>query len=261
MPALIADTHAHLTDYALDEIEFVVQRAAAAGVGRILAVGIDLETSAASISLARRFPIVYAAVGVHPQTADQFSTEALAEIRRLASDPKVVAIGEIGLDYYRCQVPISRQMTAFQEQLALAAELSLPVVIHDREAHDDVRNLIGEIQHGPDLIGRAGVLHCFSGDFALATTGIARGFFISFAGNVTYRRSAELRAVAAQLPFDSLLSETDSPYLAPEPRRGRPNEPANVRFVVESLSQSRGASVESVAAQTYANAQRLFGWS
>ena len=261
MSSLITDTHAHLTDYALDDIDSVVQRAVAVGVGRILAVGIDVETSAASVSLAQQFPMVFAAVGVHPQTADRFNPEVLGEIRRLASEPKVVAIGEIGLDYYRGQAPVVVQQMAFREQLALAAELNLPVVIHDREAHNDVLNLLGAVERGPDLLGRAGVLHCFSGDFALATAGIARGFFISFAGNVTYRRSSELRELAAQLPFDSILTETDSPYLAPEPRRGRPNEPANVRFVVESLGQNRGVSVESVAAQTYANAQRLFGWS
>ncbi|HLH73607.1 MAG TPA: TatD family hydrolase [Chloroflexota bacterium] len=262
MPALIADTHAHLADSTLlDDVDAVVEQAIEVGVGRILAVATNLESSLRSIRLAQQFPIVYAAVGIHPHEADTFSPAALAKLRRLASEPKVVAIGEIGLDYYRDLVPVAVQTTAFIEQLALAAELNLPVVIHDREAHADLLRLISTTERGSALANRAGVLHCFSGNQVMASAAIDHGFFISFAGNLTYRRSSELRALAAQLPSDWILTETDSPFLAPEHRRGRRNEPANVRFVVGALARERELPVETAATQTYQNAQRLFGWS
>jgi TatD DNase family protein len=171
-----------------------------------------------------------------------------------------VAIGEIGLDYYRDHSPRKAQHRAFAAQLDLAAELDLPVVVHNREADDDVLRAISGVRRGPGLAGCAGVLHCFSGSETLAADARDVGFFVSFAGNLTFRRAEALRAVAARLPLEWILIETDSPYLAPEPCRGRTNTPAGVARVVQALAAARDLPVSVVAEQTYANAARLFGW-
>jgi TatD DNase family protein len=260
VPLRLADTHAHLADPALyPVVDQVITRASMEGVERILAVGIDIASSALSVALAARFPTVWAAVGIHPHEASHFGTSQLAELRRLASAPRVVAIGEIGLDYYRDLAPRDAQQAAFAAQLDLAGELGLPVVVHNREADDDVLHLLRCRYRGNDR-RRAGVLHCFSGDLKLAREAMQIGFFISFAGNITFRSAAALRAVAAAIPGDYLLIETDSPYLAPIPRRGRTNEPAYVRYVAEHLAVIRGMTVDALAAQTTANAAALFGW-
>jgi TatD DNase family protein len=257
----LADTHAHLADPALlPTVTAVVAGAVNARVGRVLAVGTDLSTSATCVQLAARFPQVYAAVGIHPHEAARIGDAELAELRRLAASPKVVAIGEIGLDYYRDRAPREAQHRAFAAQLDLAAELGLPVVVHNRDADDDVLRAISNVRRGPRLAGRAGVLHCFSGSEALAAAARDAGFFVSFAGNLTFRRAEPLRAVAAHLPLEWVLTETDSPYLAPEPRRGRTNTPAGVARVVEAFAAARNVPAAVVAEQTYANAARLFGW-
>jgi TatD DNase family protein len=268
----------------------VVDAAVAAGVGRILAVATDRPTGGACARLAALFPSVYAAVGIHPHEAERFDATSLAELRRLAASPKVVAIGEIGLDYYRDLAPRDAQRRAFTAQLELAAELDLPVVVHNRDADGDVLREIGSVARGPELCGRAGVLHCFSGDRPMADEARAAGFFVSFAGNVTFRRAAALRDVAGSLPLEWILTETDSPYLAPEPRRGRINTPAGVGLewiltetdspylapeprrgrintpaavgrVAETLAAARDLPVSAVAAQTYANAVQIFRWN
>jgi TatD DNase family protein len=257
----LADTHAHLADPALlPTVSDVVAGAVSAGVGRVLAVGTDLSTSATCVELAARFPQVYAAVGLHPHEAARIGDAELAEIRRLAASPKVVAIGEIGLDYYRAHAPREAQRHAFAAQLDLAAELDLPVVVHNRDADDDVLRAISNVRRGPELAGRAGVLHCFGGSEALAAAARDVGFFVSVAGYLTSRRAEQLRVVAARLPMEWVLTETDSPYLAPEPHRGRTNTPAGVARVVEALASARDLPVSVVAEQTYANAARLFGW-
>lgn len=262
MLAPLADTHAHLADpRLLPEVRGVVERAEAAGVQRILAVGVDVPSSAASVGLAERFPSVWAAVGVHPHEVGSFDGGALADLRRLAAHPKVVAVGEIGLDYVRNLAPRDVQQTSFLEQLALAAELDLPVVVHNRDADADVLRLIGSVERGPRLLVRAGVLHCFSGGPDLAQEAIRQGFFLSFAGNLTFPRARGLRRTAAILPGDWLLVETDSPELAPVPLRGRTNQPANLSLVAQALADARGVAGDAIAATTYANAGRLFGWS
>jgi len=258
----LTDSHAHLADPALLPIVAdVVANAVDAGVDRILAVGVDVASSAESVSLAERFPTVWAAVGVHPHEAMAYDGQALGELRQLAQHPKVVAIGEIGLDYYRDLAPRSVQQSAFVEQLDLAATLGLPVVVHNRDATDDVLRLIGNVERDAALAPRAGVLHCFTGDAATAQQAMRRGFFVSFAGNLTFPRADALRAVASAVPGVWLLTETDSPSLAPVPCRGTINQPSNVRLVVEQLAEVRGVSPAAVAAETSANARRLFGWA
>lgn len=260
MPVLV-DTHAHLADPSLlPAVSDVVVAAVDAGVDRILAVGVDLPSSAESVKLAEQFEPVWAAVGVHPHEAVRFDSGAREELRVLASNSKVVAIGEIGLDYYRIHAPPEIQRAAFHDQLDLAASLDLPVVVHNREADADVLRLIGEVVRGSNLENRAGVLHCFAGDEILAQAAIRLGFFISFAGNLTYRNAEALRQVATAVRGDRLLTETDSPYLTPVPFRGKPNRPANVLFVVKELARIKGASEETVAAEVFDNANRLFRW-
>ena len=239
----------------------VIQQAAAAGVTHILAVGTDLATSAECVRLAGRFTGVYAAVGLHPQSASAYDADTLAELRRLALDPKVVAIGEIGLDYFRATESPSVQQRAFAAQLGLAAELSLPVVVHNRQADGDIVSMISDVSRPPALIGRAGVLHCFGGTMDLAEQAQRTGFSISFAGNLTYRRSDDLRHVAAEVPLSWLLIETDSPYLSPEPFRGKTNGPASVAMVAQEIALARMGSLEAIGRETSANAAALFRWA
>ncbi|MGH2459603.1 MAG: TatD family hydrolase [Chloroflexota bacterium] len=262
MPVSLTDSHAHLAEPILfDDVTAVVDRAVAAGVEHILAVGIDLASSATSIALAERFPTVWATVGVHPSEVASFEERTIAELSRLAAHPRVVAIGEIGLDYYRDRSTAELQRSAFAAQVDLAAALGRPVVVHNREADDDVLRILGSVARDSDLATRAGVLHCFSGDAALAERAIGQGFFVSFAGNLTFRRADALRETAAKLPIDWILTETDSPFLAPIPVRGRTNQPANGRLVVDQLAEIRGISPESAALATSANAGRLFRWA
>ena len=262
MPALLADTHAHLADPALlSQVSEVVVSAVDVGVDHILAVAVDLVSSGESIRLAERFSTVWASVGIHPHEAASYDPEALDELRALAIHPKVVAIGEIGLDYYRNLAPPAVQQAAFADQLALAASLGKPVVVHNREATADVLRFIGRVDRPSDLASRAGVLHCFSQGYKTAEEAIRLGFYISFAGNLTYRRADALRSVAASLPGDRLLVETDSPYLAPMPRRGQVNHPSNVWLVARQLADARGISFEIAADETSTNARRLFRWT
>jgi TatD DNase family protein len=256
----LADTHAHLADPALlPRVAEVVAAATAAGIARILAVGTDVATSAACVDVASAFPEVYAAVGVHPHESAAADSVALDAIRRLAGQPKVVAIGEIGLDFYRDHAPTAVQVAAFLAQLRLAAELGLPVVVHNREADAEIVRCLAQARRETGQ-PRRGVLHCFSGSRDLADRARDLGFVVSFAGNLTFRNAEALRRVAAALPGDLILTETDSPYLAPVPFRGRVNAPANVVRVVETLAEVRAESFDTIARQTYDNADELFGW-
>lgn len=265
MSRLLADTHAHLADpVLLPEVVRLIATAREAGVRRILAVGTELETSARCVELAQLFPEVFAAVGIHPSEAvhyaEETSGEAMDHLRQLAGQPKVVAIGEIGLDYFRGHSTAPEQGRLFSAQLALAAELRLPVVIHNRQADADVVAAIQRVNRPSSLDRRAGVLHCFGGNVALAEEGVRSGFYVSFAGNVTFRRADDLRATAAVVPLERLLTETDSPYLAPVPFRGKTNAPVNVARVAETLAQVKELPQTEVDAATFENARRLFLW-
>jgi TatD DNase family protein len=243
----VIDTHAHL-DACADRPSALVHRAQAAGVERILTVGTTLEKARVAIDLAERHDGVYAVVGVHPhEAADRVDLRALAE---LFTSEKAVALGEIGLDYFRDYAPHDAQRRLFAQQLELAAQLDKPVVIHTRAADEDT------------LAGLAGfdgtvVLHCFSSP-ALLEPALERGWYVSFAGNVTFPKAPELREAAARVPDDRILAETDCPYLAPQARRGKPNEPAYVVHTLETLAEARGVDAATLAAQIDANATRAF---
>jgi TatD DNase family protein len=256
----LADTHCHLDLQQFDaDRDAVVDRALEVGVTRIMNPGIDLESSRRAVALAGQYSQVYAAVGFHPHDASKATEGALAELRQLALNQKVKAIGEIGLDYYRDLSPREQQRQVFGQQLDLAGDLNLPVIIHSRDAHQDVLAMLAA------WVGRfpnaRGVLHSFSGDRAQLVEALELGFVIGITGPVTFPKADELRAVAQVAPLERILIETDAPYLSPAPRRGRRNEPAYVWHVAEKIAQVRGMAFEGVARQTSANATRLFEWS
>ncbi|MBE0500547.1 MAG: YchF/TatD family DNA exonuclease [Desulfuromonadales bacterium] len=257
MSLSLIDSHAHLDGKRFaDDLNEILQRATEQGVDTILTVGCDLESSRRSIELARQYPQIYASVGIHPHDAETASKEALNELRRLTTtSDKVVAIGETGLDYYRNHSPHASQKKAFIDQIRLARELQLPLIIHDRDAHDDVLQILREEKASE--IG--GVLHCFSGDINMARQCVDLGFYISFPGTITYPANESLRDVARALPIDVMLVETDAPYLAPQQWRGKRNEPAYVRATAEYLAVLKGLTLEDVARITSLNCYRLFG--
>ena len=256
----IVDTHAHLDFSAFDDDrQTVIRRAEAAGVRWIVNPGADLESSQRAIRLAEVYAGIYAAVGVHPHDAQTVTPSTLRELRRLARHPRVVAIGEIGLDYYRDLSPRQMQREAFRQQLELAGELCLPVILHDRDAHDDVLSILDEWKTGRR--DRPGLFHAFSGDIAMAQRVVEMGYYLAIGGPVTFRNAGHLREVAVAAPADRLVVETDCPYLTPHPHRGKRNEPAFVRLVVERIATLRGESIDAIARQTTQNARALFGLS
>ncbi len=251
----LIDSHAHLDFGKFDgDREAVIARARKAGLVAIVNVGADLASSRAAVALAEQHDFIYATVGVHPHDAKTVTPAVIEELRALAQHPQVVAVGEIGLDYYRDLSPRPVQRRAFREQLRLASELGLPVVIHSREAHDDVLAIL-EAWEG------IGVLHSYSAGLDLLERVMGLGFYIGISGPVTFPKAEELRAVAGAAPLDRLLVETDCPYLTPEPHRGQRNEPAYVRYVVEAVARSRWMEAEQVASATIENGRRLFGIS
>ena len=259
---MLIDTHAHLDLPQFDaDRAAVVERAQAAGVEVIVNAGADMDSSRRAVALAEQYPEVYAGVGVHPHDAKQVDGDALAALRELARQPKVVAVGEIGLDFYRNLSPQDVQRRAFQAQLAWAARLGKPVIIHDREAHAEVLKALTSWAAGlagSPLAGRVGVLHSFSGDLLMAKRAIDLGFYISISGPVTYQSARRLAEIVQALPLNRLLIETDCPYLTPHPHRGKRNEPAYVRLVAEKIADIKGLTVDMVAAATTANARLLF---
>ncbi len=242
------DTHAHLD--ALDDPAGAVARARAAGVRRILTVGTSPDEWREVLALADAHDGVYAILGVHPHESATAGPEALEELRRLQGHPKAVAVGEVGLDWFRDYAPRETQQALFAAQLELAAELGKPVVIHTRAADDDTRAALA------DFDGTI-VLHCFSSPHLLPTA-LDRGWYVSFAGNATYKNAADLRLAATQVPADRILAETDTPYLAPQAVRGRTNEPAYVRFTLAALAQARGDDPAELETRIERNAAECF---
>ncbi|MEO2088167.1 MAG: TatD family hydrolase [Gemmataceae bacterium] len=255
--APLIDTHAHLDDdrFAAD-LPAVLDRAAAAGVVRVLTIGVDLATSRAAVGLAARHRVLAAVVGIQPNHAAEAAPTDWDEVADLASRPEVVGVGESGLDRYWDRAPFPLQEDYFVRHLHLARRLGKPIVIHCRRAEADVvRVLRAEFdRYGPVR----GVMHSFSGDADTAAACVAVGLHVSFAGMLTYKTAADLRAVAATVPADRLLVETDSPYLAPVPVRGKRNEPAFVRHTVDCLAAVRGVTAEVITDQTTQNARELF---
>lgn len=253
-PVLI-DSHAHIyyRDYAADFGD-MLKRAEDAGVAAILVVGTDLESSRESVELAEKFPQLYASVGIHPHDAGRVTDACYDVIRSLAvSSAKVVAIGEIGLDFYRDRSPRDIQELVFRGFLQMAAELNKPVIVHDRDAHDRVMTILRE-----EAV-RKGVLHCFSGDAAMARDAIALGFYISIPGTITYPGNQSLRDVVHSVSIDHMLVETDCPYLTPIPHRGKRNEPSYVRLAAEKVAEVKGLTLGDVARVTTKNSRDLFG--
>ncbi len=249
------DTHAHLQwpDFQRD-IEQVIKRAFAAGLRAIVGIGYDLKASREAVQIAHDHEHVYAVVGIHPHNAKILSAGMLGSLRELARDGKVVAIGEIGLDYYRDLSPRTSQKEAFEQQIQLARELDLPIVVHDREAHGDVINALRKA--GRDV---GGVLHCFSGSIEMALEAIELGYFISIAGPVTFPNARRLHDLVKQLPEEHILLETDCPWLSPQSKRGQRNEPAYLVETAQKVADLRKISLNELSDISSGNVKRLFG--
>lgn len=262
----LVDTHCHLDFDAFDDDrDEVISRARQAGIRRILNPGIDTQSSREALSLSERYDEVYTACGVHPNDALTWDDRTLGILRQLAGQPKVVAIGEIGLDYYRDRAPRELQREIFHKQLLLAEELSLPVVIHSRAAMHDILEMLAVwhqrlVIDGSALVERPGVLHSFSGDRVDAEKVIELGFYIGVTGPVTYPNAVELRQTLSTVPISSLLVETDAPFLTPQPHRGERNEPAHVSHTAQKIAELHSLATEVVAEQTSANSKLLFKW-
>jgi len=252
---MIWDTHAHLDDKQFhQDLEETLARARAAGVTRILNIGHSEQSSRCSVDLAGRYDWLYATIGVHPHDARTCTLETWDRLRRLAQNPKVLAWGEIGLDYYRDLSPRDVQRAVFIQQIELANEMGLPIVIHDRDAHADIVKIIKE--HPPE---RGGVFHSYSGSWEMAKDLLKRGFYLSFSGPLTYRNARQPVEVATQVPLDRFVVETDCPYLPPVPYRGQRNEPAYVQKVAAKIAELRALPMEAVARLSTENARVLFG--
>ncbi|MBU0943341.1 MAG: TatD family hydrolase [Proteobacteria bacterium] len=253
------DTHCHLDmkDYGEDLDKILIQ-ARAHGVHSIITIGIDEKSSIAAVELARKYPLVKASIGIHPHDVDQIRPDTYQRLKTLAVENKehIVGYGEIGLDYAKLYAEPGAQKKAFSQQLEIAKELNLPVIIHDRDAHQDILTIIR--QSGP--FPRGGVMHCFSGDTRLAEQIVSLGFYLSIPGVVTFKNGIELQKVAATVPLESLLLETDGPFLAPVPWRGKRNKPSYLPYTAAKVAELRGISLEEVADQTSRNAQTLFNY-
>ncbi len=252
---MLIDSHVHLYGPQFNaDRPAALARAADAGVARMIAIGYDLPTSEAALALAAAQPNVWATAGIQPHYAETTGDAELARLRALLAQPKIVALGEIGLDYHHDRAPRPLQAALFRTQLDLARELGLPVVIHTREAQADTLAVLAELGQGLQII-----FHSFSGDWAFAEAALALGAHLSLSGPVTFPKATELHEVARRAPLDRLLIETDCPYLAPHPHRGKRNEPAYVRLVAEQIARLRDEPLAVIAAATTANAARIFG--
>jgi len=254
---MVVDTHCHLADLKFrDDVEAVIARATDAGVAQIISVGAigAIENDRLTVEIAERHENIFAVVGVHPHDAKDCTPDRIAQLRELAASKKVLAIGESGLDFHYMHSPVDEQEASLRAHLALAAELELPIVIHCRDAEDRLVEIVRETGIPP----RGGVIHCFTGDINAAREFLALGFSISFSGIITFKNSAPIREAATIIPDDRVMVETDAPYLAPEPYRGKRNEPAYVTRTLEMLANLRRVDATALGAQVVANASRVF---
>jgi TatD DNase family protein len=252
---MLFDTHAHLNDEQYNEdLEEVVERAKKEGVSNMVVVGFDRPTIKKAMELAERFEFIYASVGWHPVDAIDMTEEDLLWIEELAAHPKVVAIGEMGLDYHWDKSPKDIQKEVFRKQIRLAKKVKLPIVIHNREATADIVEILKEEK--AEEVG--GIMHCFSGSPEVAKECVKMNFYISLGGPVTFKNAKKPKEVAEEIPMDKLLIETDCPYLAPHPYRGKRNEPGYVKLVAEKIAEIKGLTIEEVAEITTRNAKKLF---
>ncbi len=251
---MLFDTHAHINDPAFDEDrEELLNTLPQKGLGLMMNAGCSLASSLDIAAIARRYDYVYASAGTHPDTADEVNDDVLEAYRKLClENPKIKAIGEIGLDYYYETVPRERQQKAFAMQLALARELDLPVIVHEREAHQDAMNLIRQF---PQV---KGVFHCYSGSAEMAKQLTKMGWFVGFTGVLTFKNARKAVESAQAIPLERIVIETDCPYMSPEPYRGRRNDPSRVAFVAAKLAEIRGISVEEAQAATFQNGKALY---
>jgi TatD DNase family protein len=252
---MLIDSHAHLDMPHFDnDLEEVIERSAHGGLDHILTVGTDLESSLAAVKLAHKYNLVYAAVGYHPHNAQECDLKKLDKLAQVTSEPKVVAWGEIGLDFFRQLSPREDQLKVFSRQVEMANDLKLPIIIHDRDAHKDVFAVLKKLGKGE----KRGVIHCFSGDIALAEDFIELGYYISIPGTVTYKKASLVKEVACDIPLERMLVETDAPFLAPVPKRGKRNEPLFVTYTAMEIARIRNIEFEEVARSTSQNAKDLF---
>ena len=252
---MLIDSHAHLDDRRFDkDRDKLIKSFKKSGIDLIINPGADISSSIKAVSLSEEYDNIYAAVGVHPHSAKEMDDSTVEILKSFTGRDKVVAIGEIGLDYHYDNSPRDVQRKRFIEQLHLAKEVNLPVIIHSRDAAGDTFDILKDAQDG----SLEGVLHCYSGSVEMAREYIKLGFYISLAGPVTFKNSRVLKEVAKDVPLDKLLIETDSPYLTPEPYRGKRNEPIYVRYVAGTIAEVRGLAFEEVAKATSENAKRLF---
>ena len=252
---MLADSHAHLEmkDFDRDRAE-VIKRAEDAGVDLIVTVGTTLDDCRKAVSIAGKFKNVYAAIGIHPHDVKKINDGTYDSLRKLARMDKVVAFGEIGLDFFRNLSPRETQIKRFGEQLEVASESGLPVIIHDRDAHKETIDMLGTWKRE-----KRGIIHCFSGDQRMAAKCLDMGFLISIPGAITFGKSEKLREVVRYIPVTSLLVETDAPYLTPQPHRGKRNEPAYVVHTARKVAEIKGLSLEELASVTYQNTKDVFG--
>jgi TatD DNase family protein len=256
-PAALVDSHAHIQEAEFkDDLSAVLARARESGVEKIIVVGGagDISSNYGAVDLARTAPGLFATVGMHPHDAKDVGAEEFDKLKELAGNPEVVAVGETGLDFYYDRSPRAIQRQVFSDFIALARETGLPLVVHDRDAHQEIADLLRTEGRG-DV---KGVIHCFTGDFAAAKEFLDLGFFLSFSGIITFKNAEPLRDVLKKIPFDRVLIETDSPFLAPVPHRGKRNEPAFVIEVAATVARVRNISLETMAQVTSDNVHRLF---
>ena len=252
MKNMLIDTHAHLVS--LEDIDGAINRALESGVEKIISMATGLDSCYTTIDVADKYESVFIALGIHPHSASTYTKDILSRIEELTSHERVVAIGETGLDYHYMNSPKEIQIESFQAHTDMATRLDLPFVVHVREADEDMQNILGQ----SNLKENPGVIHCFTGNWETAKKYLDLGFFISFSGILTFRGAKEIREAAKNVPIDRILIETDSPYLAPVPMRGKKNEPAYVRYVAEVVSEIRKLEMESLLAQLNKNTSALF---
>lgn len=252
---MLFDSHAHLDDskFSADREE-VIEKIKASGVEYVVNIGDDISSSRKSVILAKRHPFIYATVGVHPHNVESMTEADIEELKLLASEEKVVAIGEIGLDYYYDNSPRDLQKKWFKRQIELALELSLPIAIHNRDSNEDCMQIL----RGYDIKKIGGIMHCYSGSSEMAKELVKMGLCVSFAGPVTFKNNRRGVETVREIPIEHILIETDCPYLAPEPKRGTRNDSSNVRYVAEKIAEIKGMTFEEVAKITCDNAKRVY---
>lgn len=254
---MLIDTHTHLNDEKFDEDRTeVINRAKESGVEYIINIGYNKETILSTMELIEKYDFIFGAIGWHPNDAHEMKDEDLQWIEALSKHPKILAIGEIGLDYYWDFAPKDVQQRVFREQIRMAKRLKLPIIIHDRDAHQDILAILKE--EGVEEIG--GIMHSFSGSLEMANECMKLGFYISFSGPITFKNAKKPKEIAVNIPLDRILVETDSPYLTPEPYRGKRNESAYVKHVAEKIAELRGIELEEVEKLTSQNARKILNF-